>query len=229
VDVAVRSAIGASQLRALDARSLAELQVGARRITAPAGTVLHREGEVAPHLDVLLTGLVRVFVTGANGHIRTLRYARRGALLGVLALFAAGFRAPVSTQAVVASDLLALRPTVVTTVSDSDVRVANALLREQHHEAVSFIAEVAATARASTRERVARHVLELAADAQLQGKELDARVSQQELADAVGTERDVIGGILGELRERGLVQPSREGIAVADPDALAAIGWGAGS
>ncbi|MGI8798355.1 MAG: Crp/Fnr family transcriptional regulator [Pseudonocardia sp.] len=228
MDVAVRSAIGASHLRALEARSLAELQVGARRITEPAGAVLHREGEVAPQVDLVLSGLVRVFVTGPDGRRRTVRYARRGALLGLLALFAAGFRAPATTQAVVASDLLALRPSVVTAVTDNDARVANALLREQNDEAVSFIAEVAGTGRASMRQKVARHVLDLAADGQ-HSSELLAPIGHQALADALGSVPDVVMPILHELREQGVVKPAREGIAVTNPDGLAVIGWSAGS
>lgn len=229
MDVAVRSAVAKSDLRGLPARSLTELQVGARRLTAQPGSVLHREGEVAPHADLVLSGLVRVFVTTADGLRLTVHYARRGALLGVLSLFAGGYRTPVTTQAVVVSELLALRPTVVTGIADNDVRVANALLRAQNAGVISLLTAVAGTAPGTGQQRVARHVLDLAADGQ-QGSELAARTTVQELADALGSEREVVTGILAELRERGLVTPSREGITVTDADGLlAATGWQAGS
>lgn len=45
---------------------------------------------------------------------------------------------------------------------------------------------------------------------------LVARVSQQELADAIASGREVVARALRELREAGLVEVSRNGIVVRD-------------
>jgi CRP/FNR family transcriptional regulator len=66
---------------------------------------------------------------------------------------------------------------------------------------------------------VARHLLDLASDQQ-QGTELVARVSQQELADAAGTVREVVVPVLRELRRAGLVQTERSRIVLLQPEQL---------
>lgn len=37
----------------------------------PASSVIHREGEGAPHLELVVSGIVRVFVTAGDGRTMT--------------------------------------------------------------------------------------------------------------------------------------------------------------
>lgn len=55
------------------------------------------------------------------------------------------------------------------------------------------------------RARIARHLLDLSASQQ-HGRDLQARVTQQELADAVGSVREVVIRALARLREEGVVR-----------------------
>jgi CRP/FNR family transcriptional regulator len=71
----------------------------------------------------------------------------------------------------------------------------------------------------SVRQRVARHLLDIAAEHQ-RSSMLLAPVSQQELADAVGTVREVVARVLRELRDEGLITTSRQGVALLDPAGL---------
>ena len=71
MDADVRAAVSASHLRDLPAPVLDELLTGAVRVRIPAGSVTHWEGEHAPHLELVVAGIVRVFVTAPDG--RTLR------------------------------------------------------------------------------------------------------------------------------------------------------------
>ena len=73
--------------------------------------------------------------------------------------------------------------------------------------------------RSPARQRVACHLLDLAAEWQ-RGSKLLAPVSQQELADAVGTVREVVARVLRELREAGLVETTRSGVLITDPAGL---------
>ena len=52
-----------SHLHALAPDVLEGLLAGAARTRVPAGSVTHREGEQAAHLELVISGLVRVFVT----------------------------------------------------------------------------------------------------------------------------------------------------------------------
>ena len=56
-----------------------------------------------------------------------------------------------------------------------------------------------------------------------------ARVKQQELADAVGTSREVVARVLRELRLEGLVATGSDSIHVLDPTGLQAQRWSGGS
>lgn len=80
-----------SHLHELPPEVLDELVTGAVRTKIPAGSVTHREGEPAPHLELVISGVVRVFVTAPDGRTMTVRYCRSGALLGAVSLFAARF------------------------------------------------------------------------------------------------------------------------------------------
>lgn len=152
----------------------------------------------------------------------TVRYARPGALLGVATLYAPVAR-PFGIQALSDSELLAFRPTVVRGWADRDPRVARALLIETSERVMSFVAEFSGQAFANVRERIARHLLDLASDQQRPG-ELVAPISQQELADAVGTVREVVVRVLRELREEGVLQTGRDGIVILGPERLSRIG-----
>ena len=224
LDDDARIAIAASSLGGLPPEVLAELTAGAKTLRVPARSTLHHAGEASPHLELVVAGLIRVQVSAADGRTMTIRYCRAGALLGVATLYAQGGRS-FSIQALSDSQLLDLRPLIVRGRADVDLRVARALLTETSERVMAFVAEISGTAFANVRQRVARHLLDLASDQQ-GPDELLAPISQQELADAVGTVREVVVRLLRELRERGIVQTGRHGIVIRDPERLSRFGSG---
>jgi CRP/FNR family transcriptional regulator, cyclic AMP receptor protein len=225
-----RTAIAASNLGSLPQELIAELTAGAERLYIPARSTFHHEGEDVPHLELVLAGLVRVQVSAADGRNLTVRYGRSGALLGVATLYVDISR-PFGIQALSDSELLSLRPEIVRRWADRDARVARALLTETSERVMSFVAEFSGHAFANVRQRIARHLLDLASDQQPSG-ELLAPISQQELADAVGTVREVVVRTLRELRDERVVQTRRDGIVILEPERLSDIGsplWNEGS
>jgi CRP/FNR family cyclic AMP-dependent transcriptional regulator len=222
LDDQARAAIAASSLGSLPQEVIAELTAGAKMLRIPARSTFHHAGEDSPHLELVLAGLVRVQVASADGRTMTVRYARPGALLGVATLYAPVAR-PFGIQALSNSELLGFRPEIVRGWADRDSRVAKALLTETSERVMSFVAEFSGHAFANVRQRIARHLLDLASDHQ-RPDELLAPISQQELADAVGTVREVVVRVLRELREVGVVHTGRDGITIRDPERLAGIG-----
>jgi CRP/FNR family transcriptional regulator, cyclic AMP receptor protein len=224
--VAVRSlnaveqrAIAASNLGDLPPEIVATLTAGAQRLIVPAGSTIHDEGENFPHVELVVAGLVRVRVTAPDGRTMTIRYCRPGALIGVVTLYAADWERPFGVQALVESELLGLRPEIVRGFADRDLRVAKALLTETSERVASFVSAISGNAFAPVRQRVARHLLDLASDQQ-RGSDLIVPISQQELADAVGTVREVVVRILRELREEGVLQTARDRITIQRPERL---------
>jgi CRP/FNR family transcriptional regulator len=76
----------------------------------------------------------------------------------------------------------------------------------------------------SLRQRVARHLLDLAASRR-QGKDLVVKATQQELADAVGSVRPVIARIMRDFRTEGIITTSSDGVIILKPTELHAITW----
>jgi CRP/FNR family transcriptional regulator len=219
MDPDLQYAVLASHLGELPADVIDDLIAGAVRLKIPASSVIHREGEGAPVLELVVSGLVRVFVTAPDGRTMTVRYCRQGALLGVMSLFIPKFALPAAVQALVDAELLALSPGVARRAAARDIRVTQALLREQSERAISFLYEVPGSVFATVRQRVARHLLDLASEG---GPELVVPISQQQLAEAVGTVREVIVRVLRELRAAGVVHTERNRIIIVDPTRLIA-------
>lgn len=223
MDADVRSAVSLSHLRELPAEVLDDLLADAVRVTIAAGSVRHREGDRAPHLELVISGLVRAYVTAPDGRTMTVRYCRPGALLGMMSLFTPGFTLPGTVQALVDAELLVLSPAVARRAAAHDIRVTRAFLGEQSERAMGFLYELPGSAFATVRQRVARHLLDLASEG---GPELVVRVSQHQLAEAVGTVREVVVRVLREMRLEGVVRTERDRIVIVDPGRLIAEqGW----
>jgi CRP-like cAMP-binding protein len=221
MDEGVRAALAASSLALLPVPATRRLLTQARLVRIPAGSVTHREGETAEHLELVVDGLVRVFVMAPDGRTLTVRYCRRGALIGAVSMYATGFRMPAGIQAVVHTRLLRLAPDVVRRAAAEDPQVADALLRELADRVFSFIQEIAGSAFTSVRQRVARHLLDLAAQESRTAPGtpavLTVPLSQWQLAEAVGTVREVVVRVLRDLRESGVIRTHVGHIEILDP------------
>lgn len=215
----VRKAIDASHLRILPPDVITGLTVEARRVRFPAGARVQLEGEMEPHLDLVISGLLRAYVSAPDGRALTVRYCRWGALMGVATLYADVEDRPFAVQALSDSELLRLRPPIVRRLADRDARLAGALLAETSERVLSFVAELSGNAFSTVRQRLARHLLDLASERQ-HGPDLVASLRQQDLADAIGTAREVVVRALRELRAEGIVSTGRHGITIHDPERL---------
>ena len=168
----------------------------------------------------------------------TVRYCRPGALIGVMSLFATGFAMPATTQALVDAEVLRISATVAWGMGTRDLRVARAFLGELSERALSFVDEIPGGAFDTVRQRVARHLLDLASERVGEqpvpdhrvARELTVQVSQQELANAVGTVREVVVRVLRDLRQDGVVRTERDRIVLLEPARLIQEqGWNQGS
>ena len=67
----------------------------------------------------------------------------------------------------------------------------------------------------SLRQRVAHHLLDIAA-CQGQGSRLLAPITQQAIADAVGSVRPAVARVVAQLRNQGLIETTPGGVVVLD-------------
>jgi CRP-like cAMP-binding protein len=177
LDPDLREALAISRLEALPADVLGELLAGATRVIIRArSTVRSLEGR-SPHLELVVSGLVRIQAAAPDGRALTIRYCRRGALMGVATLYAEAVR-PFTIEALTDAELLRLDPERVLRQAYRDPRVANVLLAETSERLMAFIAEFSGHAFGTVRQRIARHLLDLAA-VDPRSEEFGASVSQR--------------------------------------------------
>lgn len=174
-------------------------------------------GESRRHVHLVVSGLIRMVVHATDGRSVAVRYCRCGSLIGIASLFAPGFRLPVSIETLTPVELLDLKPDAVSAEAASS-GVARALLVEVSERVQQFVEEIPLASFTTVGQRVARHLLDLAVP---NGNGLlVARVSQEDLAAAVGTVREVAARALRGLRDAGLVRTERSRITIVDPESL---------
>ena len=213
-----RSAWEASFLGELPADLAAGLLDGAAEVELPAGQVVERgllHGEPLV-LALVAEGLLRIYWTSLQGRQVTARYVGPGDVLGVPFVIARG-GAPVAVQALTACRALRLAPERLSALAAADARVGWAVARylaELVFETQSLLTE---NVFLTVRQRVARHLLDLA---ERDGGRLVVRASQQDVANAIGSVREVVSRVLQAFRTEGLVSRDGSVEVIHDPAAL---------
>src|SRR4029434_1233781 len=195
---------------------------GGRIVECAAGQTVYAEAD-AEGLAVVLQGLLRVYMDVSDGRQVTVRYVRAGDLLGVPALI--GGPAPVFVQTVTSGTAFFFDIDRVRRVAHNDASLAWALAEESVHRLYDVLEELAGNAFASVRQRVARHLLDLAASRPGADGRLTAFVSQQDLANSVGSVREVVARVLAELRAERLVRTSPGRVEILDPVRMSRELW----
>jgi CRP/FNR family transcriptional regulator len=218
---AIDTALAKSILAALPSAVRATLTHDAIPVDLPAGSTLYYEAD-EPRCGLVIAGLIRMYMTAPDGRQITVRYARTGDLVGVAAIV--GGPAPVNAQTLTDTALLMLNARTLQLSGQTEPMVGWLLAQEATRRLYAVLEVLAGNTFGSLRQRLARHLLDLAASNQ-HGRGLIAQVTQQELADAIGSVRPVVARIIRDLRTEGLISTSSDGIVVLKPDELHAITW----
>lgn len=212
----VRTAIANSFLSGVPPDLVQRLVQQAIPLDLEAGAILYPE-EGDPRMALVISGLLRVYLTSAEGREITIRYARDGDVLGTVVTVAGPVRTPV--QAVTDSRVLLLSVAVAQRLAETDASLAWAFAQEIARRLYDVLDELAGTAFASVRARVARHLLDLSHRDQETGR-LRVTATQQEIADAVGSVREVVARALKELRGERLIHSEGGSTTILDPAGL---------
>jgi CRP/FNR family transcriptional regulator len=159
-----------------------------------------------------------VYLSSPGGRQVTVRYARPGDVLGVAVLV--GGPANTSVQTLEKSSVFRISARTLTAAARQDSRVSWAMAEELNRRLYGVLEQTAVNAFGSVRQRVAVHLLDLASDRQRPDGGLVANVSQQELADAAGSVREVVARALRDLREAGILATTADRIEILDPAGL---------
>ena len=226
-DQAATRAVGLSVFHRLPTSVLNHILVDCLDTTVPHGHHFLGADHTAPYRNgLVVTGLLRMYLVSADGRQITVRYAGPGYFVGGATAVAGPQQLLVSTgfTAVTDTRVLSLNQDRLRAVAaQADAAVAWALLDQLALYQRDLIHLLAGAAFGSIRQRVALHLLNLAVTLpQTFGGRLVAPVTQQALADAVGTTRETVARALGELRAAGAIKRDRAGIHLLNPEQLAA-------
>jgi CRP/FNR family transcriptional regulator, cyclic AMP receptor protein len=183
----------------------------------PAGDLILRSGDV-PTIALIRAGIVRVFIVAPArdathpNHQFTVRYARSGDLIGLVPLLSGSRKW--SAEAVVQTTLFVLTIEQVRAAAANHPELPWLLTEHIATWASDAIETIALSGSRSTGASIARHLHEMALTTPK--GQLMACVSQQRLADAAGTAREVVTRELSLLRAHGVIATKPGRIEILD-------------
>jgi len=198
----------------LPTATLERLATGGSLSDIPAGATIYTESETE-RVGVVVGGLLRVYMHTSDGRQVTVRYVQTRGVLGAPALV--GGPAPVFVQALTDSAVYFMDVARVKRLVRDDAAVAWVFAEESVQRLYDVLEELAGNTFATVRQRVIRHLLDLAASRPTSDGRLAALVNQQELANSVGSVREVVARVLHELRAASLVRTSPGRVEILDP------------
>jgi len=203
----------------------------ARAIRRRAAVHHHRSGGLVVSesetrwTGILLTGMARVFLTTASGRQVTLRHAQEGSAIGISGLLDGG---SVSAQAVTDCEVLSLDTEQVARLARENASLAYAIAHEASVRLMETYREVVIREQGSVRQRLARQLLHYAGEVDPE-RPLELPMSHEEVAEAVGSVREVVSRHLGRFQTENIVALERGRIRLVDPvrlDRAARLGDG---
>jgi len=213
-----RSAWARSPFAELSAKASAYVLQGATETDFDAGDALppppSSPGQDAS-LFIVVSGLVRTFRVSGTRQVTT-RYSGPSDLVGIPSVIRHGSSA--RGKVVTDARMLRLVSSRVRELVRHDAGSAWVVMGElaRLHDAALDMA--CNNVFLSVRQRVARHLLDLAVQEQPAG--LVVHASHQDIADAIGSVREVVSRVIRELRTEGLVTRSGDTIVLPNPAGL---------
>jgi CRP-like cAMP-binding protein len=171
-------------------------------------------------VTLVIDGVFREFLGNENGRQVTVQYFRHGDVWGLVRALSESpvFEQHATYQALAPSRVISLNRDKFLAALDTHPALAVGLARELSRLLVIRTRNFESSVFSDTSTRVAQHLAQLAI-------EDDAGIptvwlSQQEIADAVGTVREVVTRIIGQFRGQGIVRYSGRHLEILDLDAL---------
>jgi len=210
--VTSRRALRSSFLATVDPRVVDALTRRAVVQHVDAGELVVSETD-SEWTGIVLSGMARVFLRTPSGRQVTLRHATAGGSIGIAAVFASG---SISAQAITDCDLLPLDTHKLVTLAHAHPDLAMAIARELSVRLVETYGEIVIRAQGSVHQRLARQLLHLSS---VRGPHLPLAVtmSQSEIADAVGSAREVVTRHLHKFQTDGMLRLERRQVIIVDP------------
>ena len=212
-------------LAGLSDRELESLAAVTLRKRFPEGTLLFSEGEPCSGLHIVITGQLRIFKTSASGREQVLALEGPGSSVAELPVFDGGTY-PASVVAVIDSEIAFISRQLFRAFCLEHPEVALkvlAVVGSRFRHLVGIIEELSFT---TIRQRLVAALMRIAESsgrASTQGIEILLPGSHQELANQLGTVRELISRNLMRLQAEGLIEVDARRIVILDLPGMAAV------
>jgi CRP/FNR family transcriptional regulator, cyclic AMP receptor protein len=217
----IRAALAGSFLGALPTALLRSLAEGVGIETFLSRSLVFRGEQPNSGVLLVVSGLARVFLRGHDGRQTTARYASENEFIGLTALLADGMQ--VDIEALTEMRCARIPAHRIRTLAMGEPRLSWELARYMARNVDSCTEVVGSNVFLPVRARVARHLLDLAhGDAGGHAVE----VSQQYIANSIGSVREVVARVVKMLLEEGVVARDGRTLRLLDLAALHEIARG---
>ena len=180
------------------------------------GEFILLEGDPGDTLYFVVSGVVKVFKTSAEGKEQILQIVRPGESFNDAPIFDGGLN-PASAQAMGPVALYGIKNSDMSTIMRTHPRVALNVIHVLSQKMRHLVSLVEDLSFRHVTARLAKILLEYAGDGVGPAK---PRLTQQEMAAMAGTAREMIGRSLKELEDEGIIRLDHHRIVVTDKEAL---------
>lgn len=198
-------------------RAVGTLAAAGTELRLPAGRVLHRQGESAGGLVIVLDGQVQLTVAIGDGQEMTLAVVDPGGIVGIVSTVDGGPHTATATTVSECRVALVGRRDLHDLMTH-DAAVSSLLVHQLAGHLRQADARLLQRCSESTLARVVARLRDLWG--RVGGERIET--TQQELADWVGSSRESTARALASLRDVGAIRTGRGWIEVVDDDLLAA-------
>jgi CRP/FNR family transcriptional regulator len=206
----------------LEPRILERIRTAMFEVQASKGKLLFSEGGPAEAMYGVRSGQVKIFKLSPDGREQVLRIAGPGECFNEVPIFDGGPN-PANAQVLESTLLWGIRRTDMQGLLHEHPAVAIGFLKAFAGKLRYFTRKVEDLSFRSVTSRVAKLLLELAEDDGSGGLRLPARFTQQEMANVVGTAREMIGRAFKVLEKEGAIKMDRHRVVIVSRASLARL------
>jgi CRP/FNR family transcriptional regulator, cyclic AMP receptor protein len=217
IDPSVSNALDVLKAQ-LGTEPLARLLTTSHQRTAYPGEVLVHIGQTRL-VGVLLRGLLKSVASFPNGQNPTVHYMQDGEFFGLSTLF---HPAPMSIHVVKTARVLHLDASTIAWVAQEFPVFGWFVARELAASVLRLPTTVELFGCSTVRERIAAHLIRLSS-AEKGAASPIAHLTQEALADSVGSAREVVWRCLRSLRDEGLIAVAPRAVYILDEQSLARV------
>ena len=196
-------------LKGLDSSQLEALEAGGKRRKYKKGSIILNRGDTTDHLFILISGQVDAYIEEDDKRIIVNTMAQ-GESFGELAMLADEPRS-VNIVAVKDCEVLVLQQEAIYKYLAESPEFARNIIQRLAKKVIALTEDVSCFALFDVYHRLTR-ILEQHADSGITD-----RLTQQEIADRVGSSREMVSRILKDLRTGGYISIENKRIYINKP------------